>query len=425
MAIAKSNAKINIWSGAVRSGKSFSATLRFLIEVAEAPDGDMAIITRDANAFRRNVLPILRDLVGPDVTYKAGVSLIELWGRKIHLVGCHDQRAEGKLRGSTLQAALVDEASIIPESSWIVLIQRTAMNGGRVFATTNPDSSQHWLKKNYIDDNQDVTTFNFGLLDNPKLKDEEREFLKRQHHGVFYRRFIEGEWCLSEGAIFDFFDTQIHTINRVPGVAKFYICGVDVGFSNATGFVLIGFNDDLAPALWVEDEYYYDPKKSAGKTDSDYANDLYKFVNTRHNVRCIYVDPAAAGFRQELKRSSIGVPVKEADNSVLDGIRLMSTLIANGDLKVMSHCKKPIKRADHLLDATRYAIYSHFGKKIQLKEPDQQSIDGRTLTPGGLLRQKMGDQYPGPMMVNGNDYNYKDAFHGHNPLQSGNFGRRF
>jgi PBSX family phage terminase large subunit len=279
MAIASSNKKINIWSGAVRSGKSYSATLRFLIEVAEAPAGDMAIVTRDQNAFRRNVLPILRDLVGMDCYYRAGISQIDLWGRKIHLIGCHDQRSEGKLRGCTLQGALVDEVSIIPESSWIVLTQRIAMNNGKIFATTNPDSSMHWLKTGYIDDNPDVVTFSFGLLDNPKLKADERSFLERQHRGVFYRRFILGEWCMAQGAIFDFFDTSIHCISKQPANAKFYLCGVDIGFANPTAFTLVGFNDDVSPCLWVEDEFYWDNKKSGSKTDSDFSRDLIKFQN--------------------------------------------------------------------------------------------------------------------------------------------------
>lgn len=396
MAIRDSNKKINIWSGAVRSGKSFSATLRFLIEVAEAPPGDMAIICRDSNAFRRNILPILRDLVGQDVNYKAGISLIEIWDRKIHLVGCSDQRSEGKLRGCTLQGALVDEITVIPESSWIILIQRVAMNGGRIFGSTNPDSSQHWLKTGYIDNNQDVVTFYFNLDDNPKLRHEEREFLKRQHHGVYFRRFIKGEWCQSEGAVYPHFDTQIHTLSRPPTNAKYYICGVDIGFSNATAFVLIGYNDDISPALWVEDEYYHSGKTSAPKTDSDYARDLIQFVNTRANVKMIYVDPAAAGFKVELRRSNIGIPVRDGNNAVLDGIRTISTLIGNGDLKVMRSCKTligelqsyawdekaaargedvPIKRADHLSDALRYAIHTHFGNKLFLKSPVNQTED--------------------------------------------------
>lgn len=429
IAIAQSNKKINIWSGAVRSGKSFSATLRFLIEVAEAPPGDMAIITRDANSFRRNVLPILRDLVGMDVNYRAGISQIDLWGRTIHLIGCHDQRSEGKLRGCTLQGALVDEISIIPETSWIVLLQRIAMNKGRVFGTTNPDSSMHWLKTGYIDNNPDVITFNFGLLDNPRLGEDERSFLERQHKGVFYRRFIAGEWCLAEGAIFDFFDEQIHTIPRAPANAKFYLVGVDVGFSNPTAFTMIGFNDDVSPALWVEQEYYYDSKaKGASKTDSEYAQDLIYFVSTRQNVKFIYVDPAAGSFKTELRRSKIGIPIKDASNDVLDGIRTLSSLLGNGDLKIMPSCKKligevqgycwdpkaaergedaPIKRADHLLDSCCYAIFSHFGNKFSLKEPPQE-VSGRTLG-YGKLRQHMGDQYPGPKLIDMNEYNPREC----------------
>jgi PBSX family phage terminase large subunit len=387
LAIASASSKINIWSGAVRSGKSYSATLRFLVEVTEAPPGDMAIITRDANSFRRNVLPILHDLIGMDADYKAGLSLIELWGRRIHLVGCHDQRSEGKLRGCTLQAALVDEASLIPESSWIVLLQRIAMNNGRIFATTNPDSSLHWLKTGYIDNNPDVRTFDFGLLDNPRLADEERAFLQRQHRGIWYRRFIKGEWCMAEGAVFDFFDEKIHTIQRPPANAKFHLVGVDIGFTNPSAFILLGCNPDVSPSLWIEAEYYWDSKKQGRqKTDAEYASDLIEFLRGR-NVKFIYIDPAAASFKIEARRAGIQTPIRDAENSVTEGIRTLSSFFSQGDLKIVRSCRNligeiqgycwdsraaergedaPIKRADHAIDALRYGIYSYFGNRIFL-----------------------------------------------------------
>jgi PBSX family phage terminase large subunit len=374
-----------------------------LIEVAEAKKGvDFAIITRDANSFRRNVLPILIDLIGSDIVYKAGLSMCELWGHRIHLVGCSDQRSEGKLRGSTLQGALVDEVSIIPESSFIVLLQRVAMHGGRIFGTTNPDSSGHWLKVNFIDDNPDVVTFNFGLLDNPRLGPEERAFLERQHKGVFYRRFIQGEWCLAEGAIYSHFDEQIHVIPRPPGNAKFYLCGVDIGFSNATSFVLVGVNDELNPPLWVESEYYHDPKKQGDKTDSDYAADLMNFCSTRQNIKFIFCDPAALSFKIEMRRSGISIPVRDAVNDVLNGIRTVSSFLACGDLKILKGCTKviqemqgytwdprssekgfdaPIKKFDHSLDALRYAIFSYFGEKTSIKQQQvtPEALEGRSL----------------------------------------------
>lgn len=358
------------------------------MEVIEAPSGDMAIICRDANAFRRNILPILRDQIDMDARYKAGISLIELYGRRIHIIGCHDARSEGKLRGCTLQAALVDEASLIPEASWIILLQRIAMNGGRVFATTNPDSPMHWLKTGYIDNNLDSITFSFGLLDNPKLTLEEREFLERQHTGVWYRRFIKGEWCLAEGAIFDFFDEKIHTIQRPPAAAKFYLVGVDVGFTNPTGFTLIGYNDDVSPQIWVEDEYYWNSKKmERQKTDAEYASDLFKFIEGR-NVSFIFVDPAAASFKVEIRRAGIRqIPIRDAINDVSEGIKTLSSFMSMGDLKIVRTCRNlvgeiqgycwdpkiaekgedaPIKRADHLLDSLRYAVFSYFGERREL-----------------------------------------------------------
>lgn len=416
MSIKESNKQINLWHGSVRSGKTFSSLIRFLIEVSEAPDGDMVVVCRDAFAFRRNILPLLFHLIGSDVRYLEGKGLLEIWGRKIHVIGAHDARAEGKIRGATFFGAYVDEASLIPESAWIVLVQRCAMGNAKIFATTNPDSPSHWLKKNVVDENPDVNAFHFTMLDNPALTDQERDYLKRQHHGIYYKRFVLGEWCLAEGAIFDFFDETIHVINRQPANAKFYVVGVDIGFTNPTAFTLIGFNDDVSPCLWVENEYYFDSKaKGYSKTDSDYARDLMQFVEGRENIKFIYVDPAAASFKVELRRSGIHVPIRDAENDVCEGIKSLTTLMANGDLKILSPCKNligevqsycwdpkasehgfdaPLKKFDHAIDSMRYAIFSYFGNKISFKEPKQEAMNARNLGYGSIRGQGMQYQQP-------------------------------
>jgi len=119
----------------------------------------MAIICRDANAFRRNVFPILRDQIGMDGSYKAGMSVFELWGRKIHIIGCSDARSEGKLRGCTLQGALVDEASLIPES----FMDRTSTAYRHEQWPHLRDNESRFkyalAKTGYIDNNPDSTTF--------------------------------------------------------------------------------------------------------------------------------------------------------------------------------------------------------------------------------------------------------------------------
>ena len=403
-AIATSNKSINIWHGAVRSGKTYSSLIRFLIEISEAPDGEMAIICRDAFAFRRNILPVLFNLVGNDASYLEGKGLLQIWGRKIHVIGAHDVRAEGKIRGATFVGAYVDEATLIPHAAWLVLLQRCAMGGAKVFATTNPDSPSHWLKKDFLDNNQDVAGFYFNMLDNPALTQQERDYLARQHKGIWYKRFVLGDWCLAEGAIFDFFDEQIHTISKPPTNAQFYLVGVDIGFTNPTAFTLVGYNENVSPCLWVEKEYYWDSKEKGSKTDSEYAADLLEFVSTRNNVKFIYVDPAAASFKIELKRRENSIPVRDANNNVLEGIRSLSSMLANGDLKILSSCRKlineiqgycwdpkaaekgedaPLKRFDHEIDSLRYAIFSYFGDRINLRN-SASTVDSMKTTHSGF-----------------------------------------
>ncbi len=262
-----------------------------------------------------------------------------------------------------------------------------------------------------------INTFYFGLLDNPKLNQEERGFLERQHTGVFRRRFIKGEWCLAEGAIFDFFDERIHTITRPPAAAQFYLVGCDIGFTNPTAFTLLGVNDQVSPKLWVEAEYYYDSKKSGKqKTDAEFALDLAEFVYGR-NVKFIYVDPAAASFKVELRRGGIQqIPIRDAKNDVKEGIKVLSSYLSMGDLKIVRNCRNltgevqsycwdpkaaqkgediPIKRGDHCLDSLRYSLFSYFGERRSISSISPDPIQSRTLGYAGNPFLRGSDQFIG------------------------------
>lgn len=390
----ESDAKINIWEGAVRSGKTYISLWRFLKELDNGPPGEYCIISRTYDSFKRNILPLLTQMIGADVKYFAGKREMVIWQKTIHIVGADDARSESKIRGSTFCGAYVDEATIIPEEVFKMLVSRCAMGSAKIFATTNPDGSYHWLKRDYLDDNPDVKSWQFTLEDNPQLTREEKDYLRRQYKGVWHKRFIEGQWVQAEGAVYDFFDERLHVIDFPPGQAKYYIVGVDYGTTNPCAFVLIGVNESLYPNMWVENVYCYDSKKhQRQKTDSEYAADLARFIDG-HAVKAIYVDPSAASFKLELSRSGIN-GVLDAENEVLDGIRYVSDLLANGTLKICRRCDelikeiqgyiwdarsaitgvdKPVKENDHICDATRYCLFSHFfAKPAQRMTP--QDID--------------------------------------------------
>jgi len=346
------------------------------------------VICRDAHTFRRNIVPLLYQFIGDEFTYLEGSGILKICGKTVHVIGAHDARAEGKLRGATFSGAYVDEITTIPEIAWQILVQRCAMGKARIFATTNPDSPAHWLKKNFIDNNPDVTSFHFTQLDNPKMTQEEREYLQRQHKGLWYRRYILGEWCLAEGAVYDFFDENQHCLPRASANSSFSLVGVDYGTTNPTAFVMVEYNEYKSPSLFVSEEYYWDSKKMGRcKTNFEYAQDLAKFVDGT-NTRFIYLDPSCASFKQELLRAKIGYPVMDANNDVLNGIREVSSLLSSGDLKVGKTCRnlieelqsycwdtkksekgedEPIKKFDHACDALRYAIYSYFEKRLTIQ----------------------------------------------------------
>lgn len=376
------NARYNIWIGAVRSGKSFASLLAFIIFCRDGPAGDFAIIGKSITSIKRNVLSPLKDMLGDRFQYYLGKSEAQLFGRTIHLVGANDERAEHKIRGMTIASAYVDEITIIPQTVFEMLKSRLSLRGARLFGTTNPDSPFHWLKSGFIDRAHeiDLKYWDFTLDDNPSLDPVFVANIKKEYRGLWYERYIAGQWVLAEGTVYDFFDVQRHVIASPPAAADYYVLGVDYGTTNPCAFALIGYSSKTYPTKWLEREYYWDSRKELRqKTDTEYAEDLKKFI-AGYNVRAIYIDPSAVSFRVELQRHGIGGLV-EAENEVLDGIRYHGIQLSNGSFKVCADCKnaiqeygtyrwdtkasergedKPIKANDHMMDAIRYVMFTHF-----------------------------------------------------------------
>lgn len=381
--------RFNIWVGAVRSGKTYSSILKLIDFIKNGPPGSGMIIGVNRDTIQRNVLLELYKFLGfaPPSTKTTET---KLYGRNIYFVGAHDEGAVRRIQGSTLAFAYVDEATCIPAPFWRMLLSRLSVTNSQLFATCNPDGPAHWLKKEFIDrkDELDMAVWNFTLDDNPSLDPKYKDSLKKEYQGMWYKRYILGEWAVAHGLIYDsidhlnFYDTDLDR-------AAYYICGVDYGTSNATAAVLCGIRPTAWPQIAVEDEYYYDSvQKGRQKTDDELASDIYEFVQHK-NLRAIYVDPSAASLKVELQRRNL--PVVDAKNDVLPGIKVVSKFIANKNLVVHRNCKvltdvlqsyswdpkaadrgedKPLKKFEHIADATRYCVYSAFPRG-EFNNPDE------------------------------------------------------
>jgi PBSX family phage terminase large subunit len=393
--------RINLWHGSVRSGKTYISILRWLVFCAEHPMGQLMMVGKTLGTLRNNIIVPMQKLLGEkQCRFIFSTKRLYLNGRAILVEGANDDGSEAKIRGITLAGAYCDEVSLWPESFWTMLLSRCSEAGAKLFATTNPDSPYHWLKVHYIDKAHDgklknFIDFHFHIDDNDTLPAEYVESIKAEYSGLFYRRFIEGEWVQAEGAIYDMFREEEHLINPAD-VAKAFdkvIVAIDYGTANPFVALVLGakYNEaknqeeQLAVEVTLIDEYYYSSTETRKQmTDSEYCQALIDFMKP-YAPHYIVIDPSAASFKVECNRNNLSVI--DAVNDVLDGIRIVANALTIGALKISRNCPnligeipnyvwdkkaqmcgidKPVKVNDHACDALRYGIFDLLGKPPQM-----------------------------------------------------------
>lgn len=379
--IALSDARLNIWDGAVRSGKTVSSLLAWLYFVTKAPPGPLLMAGKTVTTLKRNILDTLSDMLG-ERDFKVRLSAREavLFGRKVYLAGASDARAEGKLRGMTLAGAYGDELTLWPRSFFQMLLSRLSIEGARFYGTTNPDSSRHWLYTDYLQKPQlDLLRWHFSLADNPNLPESYKAALKLEYTGMWKRRFVDGEWCAAQGAVYDRFERAAHVCVREPGpkARKFLSC--DYGIRNPCVFGLL---TEEAGHYHLAREYYHDGRVQGQKTDEEYASDLLAF--SKNEARCVVIDPSASSLIALLRKS--GWQVIPGKNAVLEGIRQVSALLSEGRLTIDPGCVHtlrefdcycwnessnrdvPVKENDHCMDMLRYGILTDLRMQSRRRE---------------------------------------------------------
>jgi PBSX family phage terminase large subunit len=397
LSISEACARVNIWEGAIRSGKTIGSLVSWAMHTAQVRDqlGEVFVFGRTRDAIARNVfapltsVPLLR-AVAPDTAYTSGAPTARLLGQTVHVLGASDRQAEEKLRGMTGKSAYGDELTVLPVAFFRQALGRLSVRDARLFGTTNPDNPGHWLRTEFLDrprtqgrrrprDGElDLATWHFGIDDNPHLDPDYVRNIKAEYVGLWYRRMILGHWVQAEGAIYEAFNPARHVVTELPPIERVLAAGVDYGTTNPFAAVLLAVTRD--GRLVVTREFRHDSRTARRQlTDAEYSAALREWLaagTEGQTPRWVVVDPSAESFSHQLHRD--GVPgVTDADNAVLDGIRLVASLLATGRLIVHRSCTglldeipgyswddkaaekgedKPIKRADHSVDALRYAV---------------------------------------------------------------------
>ncbi len=388
--ILNSTSHWNLAHGSVRSGKTVCTLFRFMQAAAQCPDSQIFMVGHSSETIYQNAIRLLFEtdqlaIYKPFCTWFSGKRQLKFMDKTIGTIGARDEGAIGQFQGKTMSLVYCDEMTLYPESIIDMIDTRLSLPYSMGFASMNPSHPNHKIKQ-WIDKAEEgdksYYSLHFTLDDNPYVDDDYKNRIKNSLSGLFYKRNYLGLWCLAEGAIFDFFDRKIHVVRRPPAAAEYWIASIDYGTSNPFCCLLIGVNTgrytQTGKILWVEKEYYWDPKKTGRqKVNSEFAEDIEQFLEP-YNVKNIYIDPSAEAFQLELRKR--GMHVVHANNDVKNGIQTLSTEMKKGNLFICEECTntireiesyvwdpksskigidEPLKKDDHSTDALRYALHTH------------------------------------------------------------------
>jgi PBSX family phage terminase large subunit len=262
----------------------------------------------------------------------------------------------------TLTGAYCDEVTLFTEDFFAMLLSRLSMPGAKLFATTNPDSPQHWLMVKYIKraDELDMNIMRFTIDDNPHLDSEYVKALKKEYTGVFFKRFILGQWVVADGACYPQFADrpEEYITDKLPEDARYISIGVDWGGNRSlTAFVATVFHGNY-DRLTVVKDYHIQGRK--GDIDGNRVNaEFIRFVEMLRAeypntpIKYVFADSAEQYLINGLRRAVQGLGLQIGDskkNAIVQRIICANSLLNTGRLKVMQECK-------YVIDGLRAAVW--------------------------------------------------------------------
>jgi len=383
-----SQSKINSIDGSVRSGKNFTQNARMLYAVQNEPHSDpksdIAFLGTNKDAVEKNFLNYFFTLIDKkNYTYNSQKGKGRMFGRNFYNFPAKNKDHYKTIQGSNLGLALGTEVTLWDKEVYYELIARlSAIEDSRAFLDMNPESKYHWYYKEVIQ-NKDYTSrqftrHQFRLEDNLSLTAQTIEDLKVLYGkgSLRYQRKIQGLWVVADGVIFSQFNPELNTFDKYfrPGKNVRWISAIDYGTVNP---FVCGLFCEINGTYYLYDTYVYDKGKEKRQDDGWYREKILEFYGDR-DIQALYIDPSAANFIAEINNHTT-LPVKEAFNSVDEGIGTMTTHIVNKTLMInetldfvldemttYSWCdksillgkEKPLKVNDHAMDMIRYCLES-------------------------------------------------------------------
>ena len=377
-----------IADGAIRSGKTAFMILSFVDDAMRRYNNQrFGICGKTVDSTVKNIIMPYLGLSYAKQKYtvkwkRADKIMVVSDGRRenvFEIFGGKDEASFMLIQGRTLAGVLFDEVALQPKSFVEQACARCSVDGSRLWFNCNPASPEHWFYKEWICNlkKHNALRLHFQLEDNPSLSQRIIDRYKSMYTGVFYNRYILGEWCVAEGLVYSFGEENI--TDEIPKNGEYFV-SVDYGTLNPFSAGLWCVLGDKA--VRIKEFYYNGREKGTQKTDEEYADKIDELTKGLY-IKRIIVDPSAASFKATLRKR--GYSVQDANNDVIDGIRNVSTSLKGGNIKIHRSCvdciaefglyrwdekstkDAVVKENDHAMDDVRYFCNTILKYKIGKK----------------------------------------------------------
>lgn len=361
--------RLNIFEGSVRSGKTHISMIMWGFWVASSPrDSAYLMAGKTLNTLKRNVLEPMCSLFGSSFSYSLSKKEATLFGRRVYLEGAANAQAENKIRGMTLRGAYCDELTLFGEDFFVMLLSRLSERGAKLFATTNPDNPAHWVKRDYLDNPAvDLLSIKFTLDDNIFLPKSYIAALKAEFCGVFYDRFILGNWVAAEGRVYEGFSSanvlSAQEISKRLSENRLLTSNIGVdygGNGSASAFVHVGFDVGFRN-VYVLSEFYDKRNRSAESLISSFS-EYVEQEKARYPALCCACCDSAEQLLIKSFRKAVRIEVKNALKKPINTrINMLNRLISAGRFFVSEDCP-------HVIEALNGAVWdeSEIHKDVRL-----------------------------------------------------------
>ena len=332
-----------------RAGKTHLAAVGLISAAVNTDNLLVPYITLSIKNARRIVWTTLREI---ERQFAFGMEFLENQltvrfpnGSQIIMGGCQDLAEVEKFRGPRYGLCVIDEAQSIKSSTLATLIDDILepasldLDGSIwMFGTPAASSAGFFYDADQLKQKSPWEAHAWTLMENPHLPGA-KEWLERKKienrwdvTDATYRREYLGEWVRDENSLVYMFNKVRNLVDDLPDVDWHYALGVDLGFVDATAFVIIGWSEALA------ESYIVFTQKFTHLTSDDIARKI-RWLDTEYEFERIVADTGGLGkmvVEEMSKRYSLDI-LPAQKRAKHDHIELLNSDFKKGKLLIVDN----------------------------------------------------------------------------------------